>query len=176
MAGFVQDVDRSRVLTAASIMEEPRVTVGPGDEPRAAIRALRSDRASAAFVCAPGRKLVGTVTEEKVTEALDHGEHAVRDVMETDCVTAHADTPLAELLAPAARTRVPLAVVDGSGRLTGVIPRVRLLAALGDQPDRVIELRRDRDHAPAPGVNGGHGAAATQGRDTAGPAKEAAGA
>ena len=151
VAGFVQDVDRSRVLTAASIMEEPRVTVGPGDEPRAAIRALHANRASAAFVCAPGGKLVGTVTEERVIEALRYGNRTVSDLTETDCVTTHADTPLAQLLTPASRTAAPLAVVDESGRLTGVVPRDTLLAALGDRSESVNHDHRGADtHAAGP--------------------------
>ena len=49
-----------------------------------------------------------------------------------------ADMPDAERVAvrrgthDSADTEVPLAVIDGDGRLTGVIPRVTLLAALGD--------------------------------------------
>jgi glycine betaine/proline transport system ATP-binding protein len=153
VASFVQDVDRSRVLTAASIMQEPRVTVRPGDAPGSAMRALRTDDASAAFVVAPGRRLVGTVTQEKVTEALDEDggtvkELMVRDLMDPHCVTTHADTPLAELLTPASRTRQPLAVVDDEGRLTGVIARDTLLAALGDQPATVVGVPA----APATGA------------------------
>jgi glycine betaine/proline transport system ATP-binding protein len=164
VASFVQDVDRSRVLTAGSIMQEPRVMVHPGDGPRAAMRALRTDQASAAFVVAPGRRLVGTVTEEKVTEALRGGESRVRDLMETECVTTHADAPLAELLTPASQTKLPLAVVDGDGRLSGVIPRVTLLAALGDQPETVVGLHHALVAEPAgpdgPDGPDGHGTAA----------------
>ncbi|WP_188285857.1 glycine betaine/L-proline ABC transporter ATP-binding protein [Streptomyces sp. CBMA29] len=140
VASFVQDVDRSRVLTAASIMEEPRVMVSPDDGPRAAMSVLRDDHASAAFVveggAEGGRKLVGTVTEVSCTQADNDG--TVRDLMDTDCVTTQADTPLSGLLTPASRTKLPLAVVDDDGRLTGVIPRVALLAALGDHEDAPV--------------------------------------
>jgi glycine betaine/proline transport system ATP-binding protein len=161
VASFVQDVDRSRVLTAASIMQEPRVMVGPGDAPRSAMRVLRTDHASSAFVVAAGRTLVGTVTQESVTAALDDGVTEVRDLMDTDCETTHADTPLAELLTPASRTKQPLAVVDDDGRLTGVIPRDTLLAALGDQPATVTGDRGGPAPTPA-------------GPAAAGPTKEAA--
>ncbi|MFI0723176.1 glycine betaine/L-proline ABC transporter ATP-binding protein [Streptomyces sp. NPDC021224] len=160
VASFVQDVDRSRVLTAASIMEEPAVTVEPGDDARAAIRALRDDHAAAAFVVAPDQRLVGHVTEEDAAEGLgaDHGR--VRDVMHTDCAVAQADTPLAELLSPAARSEVPLAVVDEQGRLTGVIPRGTLLAALGDQPECAAAADvADRDAGDAVAAGDGPGAA-----------------
>jgi glycine betaine/proline transport system ATP-binding protein len=126
-------------------MEEPSVTVKPGDQAEAAIRALRTDRAPAAFVVAPDHRLVGHVTEEEAAEAFDSGHDRVRDVMNTDFAVTRADTPLAELLTPAARSEVPLAVVDQQGRLTGVIPRGTLLAALGDQPETVVA-----GHGPQP--------------------------
>jgi glycine betaine/proline transport system ATP-binding protein len=138
VASFVQDVDRSRVLTAASIMEKPRVTLAPGDGTGAAVRALRSGRAPAVFVLAPDHRLVGHVTEEYVVGARDGEGDRVGDVMHTDCSVTQADTPLAELLTPAARSEVPLAVVDEQGRLTGVIPRGTLLAALGEHPETAV--------------------------------------
>ncbi|MFJ1586000.1 glycine betaine/L-proline ABC transporter ATP-binding protein [Streptomyces sp. NPDC088197] len=153
VASFVQDVDRSRVLTAASIMEEPRVMVSPDDGPRAAMSVLRDDHASAAFVveggAEGGRKLVGTVTEVSCTQADNDG--TVRDLMDTDCVTTQADTPLSGLLTPASRTKLPLAVVDDDGRLTGVIPRVALLAALGDHEDETAPEAGTVDSAPESG-------------------------
>ncbi|MEU6849787.1 glycine betaine/L-proline ABC transporter ATP-binding protein [Actinacidiphila alni] len=191
VASFVQDVDRSRVLTAASIMEEPRALVGPDDAPRAAMRVLRTDHASAAFVVEGGRKLLGTVTEERVERALDEQQRpqsleqpgaalhkapapsadegdTVRDLMDTDCVTTRADTPLSGLLTPASRTKMPLAVVDGDGRLKGVIPRVALLAALGDHADG-----EHMDGQDADGHRLGDGAAD---EDPAGHGREAASA
>jgi glycine betaine/proline transport system ATP-binding protein len=116
-------------------MEKPRVTLKPGDGTGAAIRALRGGRAPAVFVLAADHRLVGHVTEEYVVGARDAESGRVGDVMHTDCPVAQADTPLAELLTPAARSEVPLAVVDEQGRLTGVIPRGTLLAALGDHPE-----------------------------------------
>ncbi|MFG1811498.1 glycine betaine/L-proline ABC transporter ATP-binding protein [Streptomyces sp. NPDC049040] len=135
VASFVQDVDRSRVLTAGSIMAEP-VTVTPACGPDDAMRALDTDDdAHAAFVVGPGGEPVGTVTEEQVSEAL-HGHHdaghTMGDLMATGLVTTGADTTLAGLLTPASRTALPLAVVDETGRLTGVISTGALLAALGD--------------------------------------------
>ncbi|MFJ4409599.1 glycine betaine/L-proline ABC transporter ATP-binding protein [Streptomyces sp. NPDC088910] len=154
VASFVQDVDRSRVLTAASIMEEPRVMVSPDDGPRAAMSVLRDDHASAAFVveggAEGGRKLVGTVTEVSCTQADNDG--TVRDLMDTDCVTTQADTPLSGLLTPASRTKLPLAVVDDDGRLTGVIPRVALLAALGDHEDETAPESGTVGSAPGAGT------------------------
>ena len=47
-----------------------------------------------------------------------------------DYASAQPDTFLSDLAGMAAHHTVPIAVVDDSGRLLGVVPRARLLAAL----------------------------------------------
>ncbi|MBV7673899.1 glycine betaine/L-proline ABC transporter ATP-binding protein [Streptomyces halstedii] len=86
VASFIQDVDRSRVLTAGSIMEAPE----------------------------KGRSHKDLVAEAPAT------------------VTA--ETPVAELFTPCSTSGVAVAVTDSDGGLIGVVPRTRLLAALGEEP------------------------------------------
>ncbi|MCO7219964.1 hypothetical protein, partial [Klenkia sp. PcliD-1-E] len=55
-------------------------------------------------------------------------------------------TPLAELLAPAARSGRPVVVVDEAHRPVGVLPLTALLAALapdGPRPDPVAPAPRE---------------------------------
>jgi len=47
-------------------------------------------------------------------------------------VVSHS-TPVNELFAPAAQHAAPIVVVDDDGRISGVIPRVTLLAAISEQ-------------------------------------------
>jgi glycine betaine/proline transport system ATP-binding protein len=145
VARFVQDVDRARVLTAASIMESPRVIVSTDDEPGAVVRALRTDEAPAAFVVspAPALRLVGTVTAAQAAAAAE-GEGTVGELMRAPAVTAQPDAPLADLLAPASSSELPLPVVDEDGRLAGVVRPVRLLAALGGRPSPAGRPKRVR--------------------------------
>jgi glycine betaine/proline transport system ATP-binding protein len=168
VASFVQDVDRARVLTASSIMQKPQVVVSPQDGPGDTMRALHTDHASAAFVVEPGLRLVGTVTEQLVAEA--DGGSTVGEIMES-AVTLRADAPLAELLTPASKTTVPLAVVDAGGRLTGVIPQGALLAALGEQPETAASPAADGASGD-PGPSGRPGTGRPGNAD--GSAKEAA--
>jgi glycine betaine/proline transport system ATP-binding protein len=131
VAQFVADVDRTRVLTASSIMEPPAATIGVGGGPRAAVKTMRENQLSALFVLSRDRKLAGVVREVPTSEALRHGESSLTSLLDDDIVRVGPDTPVADLFAPAAETPVPLAVVDDDGKLLGVIPRVTLLAALG---------------------------------------------
>jgi glycine betaine/proline transport system ATP-binding protein len=133
VASFVQDVDRSRVLTAGSVMEKPHAVVTTHDGPRAAMREMRSLQVSALLVVDAHRKLRGYVTDEDVAAALRDGTQSLDGVIRTDVRTISPDVPLVELFIPAAATPLPLPVEDEDGRLVGVVPRVTLLAALGGQ-------------------------------------------
>ncbi|GAA1971054.1 glycine betaine/L-proline ABC transporter ATP-binding protein [Amycolatopsis minnesotensis] len=142
VAKFVQDVDRTRVLTAESVMSNPVATIGSGAGPRAALHTMREHQYSALFVVERDGRLVGVVTDEAVAQAAARGQDTVRDLIGSDIASVGPDTPVYELFAPAAESRLPLAVVDDDGKLLGVIPRATLLAALGQTvkaAERVIE-------------------------------------
>ncbi|MEN5075013.1 glycine betaine/L-proline ABC transporter ATP-binding protein [Isoptericola cucumis] len=127
---FVADVDRSRVLTASSVMQRPRVTVTIGSGPRLAAREMRDADVTSAYVVDRKRTLKGLVHAEAAVPAAREGVEKLEGLVDPDVVTVHPDTPLAELFAPAAGTSVPLAVVDDEGRLLGIVPRVTLLEAM----------------------------------------------
>ena len=138
VATFVQDVDRSRVLAASSVMERPQAVITTHDGPRAAMRVMRSLQVSALMVVDPQRKLRGYVTDQDVADALRREDPRLDEVLRADLTTVSPDVPLVELFVPAAESPLPLPVVDDDKRLVGVVPRVTLLAALGgtSPPDR----------------------------------------
>jgi glycine betaine/proline transport system ATP-binding protein len=146
VAQFVQDVDRTRVLTASSVMESPVAVLGGEQGPRAAHKLIREHQLSALLVVGRDRTLRGMVLEVPVARAVEQGMDTVDGLLERDVVAVHTDTPMAELFAYSARTDLPLAVVDDDSRLVGVIPRVTLLNALGggsaDTADSAGEVPR----------------------------------
>ncbi|GAB3821811.1 glycine betaine/L-proline ABC transporter ATP-binding protein [Tessaracoccus terricola] len=132
VAQFVQDVDRARVLTAGAVMEQPLAVVQESAGPRAALRVMRDEQTSAAFVVGRDRRLLGAITDRKALELVRAGKPTTAaDLMEA----AHVDaaTTIAELVTPAIESPLPLAVTDERGHLIGVVPRVTLLAALGGE-------------------------------------------
>ncbi|MGH3501274.1 MAG: quaternary amine ABC transporter ATP-binding protein [Nocardioidaceae bacterium] len=148
VASFTQDVDRSRVLTASSVMEKPRVTGWGGDGPRAARRVMREHVVSALLVVDRDRRLIGAVTDDQITRALrEENEQTLADLADSDVVTVTSESPVVELCAPAAESRLPLAVVDERRRLVGVVPRVTLLAALGTGD---VKPREEAETSSAP--------------------------
>ncbi|GAA1215864.1 glycine betaine/L-proline ABC transporter ATP-binding protein [Rhodoglobus aureus] len=132
VAQFVQDVDRSRVLTASSVMEPVRATVFAGSGPRAALKIMRDLQTSTAFVVSRDRTLQGIVRDAEAMKLVRRSETDMSSILSDDFNVVQADTSLSELFVPSVESPLPLAVVDERGRLVGVVPRVTLLAALGN--------------------------------------------
>ncbi len=129
VAQFVADVDRTRVLTAASVMEPPAVVLGGEQGPRVAHKLIREQQVPGLWVVGRDRRLLGYVTEEGVADHLT--EAGLDNVLHTQYEAVSADTALADLFGLAASTQLPVPVVGENGRLLGVIPKVTLLTALG---------------------------------------------
>ncbi len=129
---FVQDVDRSRVLTASAVMEEPVAKILRREGPSAALREMRLRQTAGVLVVDERKRLVGAATDEDVIRMIRSGEKKLEHLITADEVAqVEPDTPLVDCLVPSAESRLPLAVVDKDGKLLGVIPRVTLLNALG---------------------------------------------
>ncbi|UIP60058.1 quaternary amine ABC transporter ATP-binding protein [Agromyces marinus] len=132
VAQFVQDVDRARVLTAGNVMESPRAIVSSSAGPRAALRIMRDQQTSTVFVVAPGRRLLGVAHDREVLRLVQRGARRLDDAVRDDIATVGPDVYLSELFESSVEQELPLAVVDDERRLLGVVPRVTLLAALGN--------------------------------------------
>ncbi|WP_166879020.1 MULTISPECIES: glycine betaine/L-proline ABC transporter ATP-binding protein [unclassified Salinibacterium] len=132
VAQFVQDVDRARVLTAASVMEPARAIINITAGPRAALRTMRDLQTSATFVVGRNRVLEGAVRDREILRQVRAGDGDLSTALERDIATVTLDTPLVDLVESSVESDLPIAVVDDRNRLLGVIPRVTLLAALGN--------------------------------------------
>jgi glycine betaine/proline transport system ATP-binding protein len=136
VADFVSDVDRSRVLTAADVLREPRITVRLEDRPADVLRRLGEAESTAAYVLDDERRVLGVVRDDWLAHAEAVGATSIaRDELTADYLTTESDRPLIDILPQVGRHQVPLAVLDEDKRLIGVAPRAIVLAAL-TTPDR----------------------------------------
>jgi glycine betaine/proline transport system ATP-binding protein len=130
VAKFVADVDRSRVLTAESVMEKPAAILGAEQGPRAAHRLMREHQLDELFVVGRDRTLQGVVLEGDIAAAVRAGKDTLHGILRTDFPTVTPDVTVADLFQEAAEKDIPLPVVSDSGRLLGAIATVTLLNAL----------------------------------------------
>ena len=140
VAQFVQDVDRARVLTASSVMEPVRSVVTISAGPRAALRTMRDLQTSATFVLGKGRTFAGVVRDRDVLRLVKAGDPNLASIIRDTTTTVAPETALVDLVESSVESDLPIAVVDVKNRLLGVIPRVTLLAALGNVTATTGEL------------------------------------
>ncbi|USQ80641.1 glycine betaine/L-proline ABC transporter ATP-binding protein [Ornithinimicrobium faecis] len=131
VAEFVQDVDRTRVLTAANVMEQPVAVIGPGAGPQAAHKLMREHQVGWLLVVNRDRTVQGLVWSNAIAAAVREGRQEL-PLHQGELPFVTADTTLNELFLPAASSPAPIVVRDEQERLVGVIPDVTLLAAMGN--------------------------------------------
>ncbi|MCM3127667.1 glycine betaine/L-proline ABC transporter ATP-binding protein [Paenibacillus provencensis] len=131
VARFVEDVDLSKVLTAAHVMRRPEtITLDRG--PRVALELMRERGISNLFVIDRSKMLLGVITAEDAARASKDGQ-TIQDILITDGPQVPPETLMNELFEITSSAKVPLAVVNENGRLEGVIVRGALLGALGGE-------------------------------------------
>ncbi|MFB5674358.1 glycine betaine/L-proline ABC transporter ATP-binding protein [Paenibacillus terreus] len=128
---FVEDVDLSKVLTAAHVMRRPEtITLDRG--PRVALELMRERGISNLFVIDRSKKLLGVITAEDTSAAMKENKK-LNDILITDGPQVTPDTVMNDLFEITSSAKVPLAVVGDDGRLQGVIVRGALLGALAGE-------------------------------------------
>ena len=147
---FVENVDRTKVLTAGRLMKKARAVVAPKDGPSVAVRTMEKSGLSTTFVTDSNRILLGVV---HIDDAVKHRkEKDLSNLIRADEVyTALPDTPLADLLATVFESRYPIAVVNAEGQLQGILDRATILAEVevdSEQPMALTELQNGLDEGP----------------------------
>ncbi|MFZ7102874.1 MAG: quaternary amine ABC transporter ATP-binding protein [Peptococcaceae bacterium] len=127
---FVENVDMSKVLTAQSVMKKPGAVAFPKDGPRTALRKMQEEGISSIFVVNKDFVVQGVVLAEACAEAVKQGEKDLSNILEQDIKTVNPDTPVNDLFGLMTDIRYPLAVIDDSNKLLGVIVRGAILSGL----------------------------------------------
>lgn len=137
---FVEDVDLSKVLTASHVMKRPEtITLERG--PRVALQFMRDTGVSNLYVVDSSRKLLGAITAEDAMNAVKEGKK-LKDILITDVPTASPDIIINELFDRVGSTKIPVAVVDETNKLLGIIIRGSVLAALSGNNELEGEANR----------------------------------
>lgn len=125
---FVEDVDLSKVLTAAHVMKRPEMILSDRGV-RVALQVMKDAKISSLYVVDKKQILLGAITAEDASDALKSGK-TIEDIMVRDIQTVTPDTLIADMFEQVATASLPLAVVDEQSRLKGIVVRGAVLAAL----------------------------------------------
>ena len=128
---FVEDVDRSKVLTAQNIMIKPITTNIDIDGPKVALRRMDVEKVSMLLAINRQRRLLGAISAEAAFKA-NAKQHSLVDYIDKDIRTVSKDTLLEDILPLIYDSAAPIAVVENE-RLIGVLIKGRIIEALTKQ-------------------------------------------
>lgn len=134
---FVEDVDRSKVLTAQNIMIKPLTTVLEIDGPQVALTRMHREEVSMLMATNRRRQLLGSLTADAAIEARKKGL-PLSEVIDKDVVTVSKDTVITDIMPLIYDSSASIAVTDDNDRLLGVIIRGRVIEALANVQDETV--------------------------------------
>lgn len=126
---FIEGADKAQVLTVRHVMTAPGCLVRVRDDPAYAIREMRRGEFSSAYVVDNHMRLRGVLRIDEALRARQGGL-TIAEVIDQDIVNTTEDALLSDIMPLAAEARYPLAVVDGSGVLKGIVSKASVLASL----------------------------------------------
>lgn len=135
---FVEDVDRSKVLTAENIMLRPETVDFDKHGPRVALERMREQGLSSIYVIDRTRQLKGYVNANDVLEARNNQITSLKEIIRDDMPTVEKETPIQEIFDVIHDSPVPVAVTE-EGKLRGIIIKGTLIAALANVNGNGVE-------------------------------------
>ncbi|WP_125771258.1 quaternary amine ABC transporter ATP-binding protein [Companilactobacillus furfuricola] len=136
---FIENVDRSKVLTAGNVMIRP-VTINIDKAgPRLTIKRMRNNEVSTAYVIDNSRKLVGIVDANDVIKLIRTNSSDLRSIVQSNVPTTHEDKPISDLMDDISQTGIPIAVTNDKKQLLGIIVRGAVLGALAGNEVKDID-------------------------------------
>jgi glycine betaine/proline transport system ATP-binding protein len=136
---FVQNVGRTKVLTASTIMRKVPTAHIDRDGTRAASRLMEKNGISSLFVVDSDLTLHGLVRIDDTVKRVEENKRDLREILVTDLYTTAPDTPISALLATAMQTRYPIAVIDEDGMFRGVVDRASIINEVSIDAEGTVE-------------------------------------
>lgn len=125
---FIDSADKTKVLCARHVMSTPCV-VREIDTPDHALREMKNSGVSTAYVVGRHMKFKGIVGIDAAIRARREDTPLV-DVYVRDVETTTADTIISDILPIAAEAKYPIAVLDDSGCLMGIVTKASVLSTM----------------------------------------------
>ncbi|HWL13290.1 MAG TPA: glycine betaine/L-proline ABC transporter ATP-binding protein [Ureibacillus sp.] len=133
---FLEDVDRSKVLTVENAMIRPMSVNVEIDGPKVALKRMREEKVSVLLAVDKNREFKGYITADDALEAARLGEKNVMRILRTDMSTVPPDMLIQDVLGIISESSIPLAVVKES-KLVGVLIKGVVIQSLASDGEEV---------------------------------------
>ena len=126
---FIDNVDSTKVLSVKNIMVTPGAMIKAGDGVNLALKSMKSNGLSSAYVVGEHMQFQGLITLENALAVragqLNFEEAIIRDIP----IIRDINTPIADVVNLAANARFPLVVVADDGSLQGIVSKASILSS-----------------------------------------------
>ena len=129
---FVQNVDRTKIITAQAIMRKAPTVQIPKDGPSVAIRNMEKVGVSTTYVVDGNRHLKGLVKIDDAIRLKEDGVKSIEEIVISDIEVCGPETPINQLLPKAIEAKYPIAVIDDESSLLGIVDRATIMAELNE--------------------------------------------
>ncbi len=130
---FIQDVNRSKIITAAAIMRNAEAIILEKAGIRTAARKMKDLGISSIFVTNKSGVLQGIVTIDRVSSLIKEGKEELESIIDKNIETISLETLIDEIIPLFLNTGYPIAVVDEEKRLKGVVFKSTVLAGIAGE-------------------------------------------
>lgn len=143
---FVQDVDRTRVIQASTLMRSyPTVHLADATSeeqphgPAVAIRKMRSEGTDLVYAVDADQRLLGIVHLDDAVDLRTKDRSDLHETLTRDVPTAHENTPVAALLPVVFEADLPVAILNDNDELVGVVDRASILSEVTTNIENLME-------------------------------------
>jgi glycine betaine/proline transport system ATP-binding protein len=128
---FVQNVDRSKIITAQAIMfESPERLVSTKDGPGVAVRRMRKLGIESLPVTDSRKRFKGLIHIDEAVALQKTEKRTLDEAVDERVPTCSPDTPVSELLPLVWDSHLPVSVVGDDEKLKGVVTRTSIIAEI----------------------------------------------
>lgn len=126
---FIDSADKTQVISVRNAMVTPNCIVRLKDNPKMAVKMMKDNKVSSAYVVSEKMKLEGVITIDDAIRANKENLN-IRDVVIKDLIKTSPDNLLSDIILVATEARFPIAVVDDDGSLKGIISKAHVLSSM----------------------------------------------
>ena len=142
VARFVENVDRSKIITAGSIMiTRPAVARLRKEGPEVLIRKMKERDITVLPVIDENDKLIGEITLESAAILRRKGIKSIQEAVQSEVHSVTEDTKIEDLLPLITKTNSPIYVVNEERELKGLVPLSSIVVEMtGKDKEEINEL------------------------------------
>ena len=128
VSAFVQNVDRTKIITAQTIMKKAPTINIKKDGPGVAVRKMKQQGISSIYVLDSNRKYKGIVTIDDASDLKNKNVKSVEEIIRDDAGRTTPETPVKQLLSEVMTSSYPVAVLDDEEKLAGIVDRASIIS------------------------------------------------